>query len=132
MQNTIAAMRVVGSHLTTAVRERLGAPDVRLVVGDAAFPAHSTLLALHTGVLASLLKGCAKEGSDVVLCQASTDAYAPLHASSVIPAASGAARRTSCSGAAFLSSLSASCWPSDWVASNPAAQCSSFHDPDHF
>ena len=52
-----AAMRAVDTHLTPAVRKRLGAPDVRLVVGGAAFPAHSTLLALNAGVLASLLKG---------------------------------------------------------------------------
>lgn len=63
-------MRVIETHLTPAMRERLGAPDVRLVVAEAAFPVHSSYITAHSGVLSSLLKGCDTQG-DVVLCQVS-------------------------------------------------------------
>ena len=65
-------MPVIEAHLTPAVRARLGAPDVRLIIGDAAFPVDRAYVAANSGVLASLLKGCATaEEAEVALFQAS-------------------------------------------------------------
>ena len=65
-------MRIVEAHLTPAVRARLGAPDVRLIAGDAAFPVHSAYVAANSVLLSSLLKNCATGGeAELVLFQAS-------------------------------------------------------------
>ena len=68
-------MQVIEAHLTPAARTRLGAPDVRLIVGDAAFPVHRDYVAATSGVLANLLKGCATgDEAEVALFQASLSA----------------------------------------------------------
>lgn len=51
-------MRVVESYLTPTLRQRLGAPDVRLVVGGAAFPVHARYISAQSGVLCDLLRSC--------------------------------------------------------------------------
>ncbi|KAI8470413.1 MAG: hypothetical protein J3K34DRAFT_521423 [Monoraphidium minutum] len=65
------ASQAVETHLTPAVRGRLGVPDARLRVCDAAFPVHAAFVGALSGVLSSLLEGCAGGGgaSDVVLFQ---------------------------------------------------------------